>query len=242
MSACEDCLPPSSTSPCTRAALWHGNQPVLHACNPRWCCSHVPAAGVFSGLKDGGVVDRVGLTAWRQRRRQQHKLGRRGDRLPPCLVHIIERSSPFSGVDDAEEAGEAAVHIVRCPKSGVNFFDLGDFERQFAEAARRASMSLEGYQAVLAALPQVAGQQQQLQQASGARSSNNVVLSMSSLSNGSKAHAANQPLVVAAASGSSSGASTGAAAAAAGLSAARHTALTPARNSSVRRAVQDDSS
>eukprot|EP00878_Enallax_costatus_P001001 GHUV01001133.1.p1 GENE.GHUV01001133.1~~GHUV01001133.1.p1 ORF type:complete len:379 (+),score=111.33 GHUV01001133.1:278-1414(+) len=203
--------------------------------------ANVEVPGLFSGLKDGGVVDRVGLSAWRQRRRQQHKLGRRGDRLPPCLVHIIERSSPFSGTDDAEAAGEAAVHFVRCPKSGVNFFDLGDFDRQFTEAFQRASTSLDGYQAALAALPQTAGQQQQLQPASSVWPSNSVVLSMSSASNGSKAHSASPALVVAAASSSSSGSAAGAAAAAAGLSAVRHTPLT-ARNSSVRRAVQDDSS
>jgi len=109
--------------------------------------SPVDVPGGMCGLKDGGMVDRVGLAAWRQRRRQQRCLASDvvGSRVPPCLVHVIERSSPFSGADDAEAAGEEAVQVVRCPKSGVNFFDLGDFERQFNIAKQRASSRLEAY-------------------------------------------------------------------------------------------------
>lgn len=108
------------------------------------------ASGGMRGLKDGGMVDRVGLAAWRQRRRQQQHLaadaaGSSGSVLPPCLVHVIERSSPFSGADDAEACGEEAVQVVRCPKSGVNFFDLGDFDRQFNIAKQRASSNLDTY-------------------------------------------------------------------------------------------------
>lgn len=104
----------------------------------------------MAGLKDGGVVDRVGLSAWRERRRQQHERQHgqpvsSSASLPPCLVHIIERSSPFSGADDAEASGEERVQFVRCPKSGVNFFDLGDFERQFDIAKQRASTNLKTY-------------------------------------------------------------------------------------------------
>lgn len=113
-------------------------------------CAPVPAclsrAGGLTGLKDGGMVDRVGLSAWRQRRRQQQEAAGGGKKsLPPCLVHVIERSSPFSGDDDAEACGEDAVQIVRCPKSGVNFFDLGDFERQFDLAKQRAGGRLDAY-------------------------------------------------------------------------------------------------
>jgi hypothetical protein len=123
-------------------------------------CHH---AGGLSGLKDGGMVDRVGLRAWRQRRRQQHQLrnGASHGSVPPCLVHVIERSSPFSGADDAEASGEDAVQVVRCPKSGVNFFDLGDFDRQFHVARTRASSRLQDY---LSHLPVVLQQQQQQQQ------------------------------------------------------------------------------
>jgi len=35
-------------------------------------------------------------------------------------------------------AGERRVTVVRSPKSGVNFFSLGDFEEQFEMAFRRA--------------------------------------------------------------------------------------------------------
>lgn len=115
--------------------------------------SSVDVPGKYSSLRDGGVVDRIGLKAWRDRRRRQ-SLGcllsspagagaPRAARPPPCLVHIIERSSPFSGADDAAATGELDVHVVKSPKSGVNFFDLGDFDQQFDSARRRARPMLE---------------------------------------------------------------------------------------------------
>ena len=46
-------------------------------------------------FKDGGVVDRIGLKAWRDRRRMQHAaaFGKQqgSGRLPTCLVHVIQR-------------------------------------------------------------------------------------------------------------------------------------------------------
>jgi hypothetical protein len=107
---------------------------------------------VYSSLKDGGVVDRIGLKAWRDRRRRQSLGGPlsvhartavRASRPPPALIHIIERSSPFSGADNPAATGEADVHVVRSPKSGVNFFDLGNFDQQFDAARRRARPVLE---------------------------------------------------------------------------------------------------
>jgi hypothetical protein len=118
------------------------------------------------------MVDRVGLSAWRQRRRRQRhgtsNSSSSSARVPPCLVHIIERSSPFSGADDAEAAGEEGVQVVRCPKSGVNFFDLGDFERQFEGAKQRTGSSLEAY---LGSLSSSAHQQLPQQQAAVAADS-----------------------------------------------------------------------
>lgn len=205
--------------------------------------SNVDVPGIYSGLKDGGVVDRIGLSAWRQRRRQQQQFGRRSARLPPCLVHVIERSSPFSGSDDTEAAGESSIHVVRCPKSGVNFFDLGNFEQQFSDAHQRASSRLQGYSATLAKLPQVSSaaavhHQQQQQQS---LMTNNVVVLPGSLGAASSSNGSPQ-LVVAAAASSSAGSSgsTGAAASPAGLTAPRSPVAVP--RSSVRRAVQDDGS
>ncbi len=93
--------------------------------------------------KDGGVVDRVGLKAWRTRRRAQRASSSSlSPSLPPCLVHVIERSSPFSGADDCA-VGEKDVHVVRSPRSGANFLDLGEFTEQFNTARRRAQPVLE---------------------------------------------------------------------------------------------------
>ncbi|GBF93910.1 hypothetical protein Rsub_06159 [Raphidocelis subcapitata] len=115
--------------------------------------SSVDVPGKYSSLKDGGVVDRIGLKAWRDRRRRQSLGGPlspraagaalRASRPPPCLVHIIERSSPFSGADCPVATGEADVHVVRSPKSGVSFFDLGEFDHHFDSARRRARPVLE---------------------------------------------------------------------------------------------------
>lgn len=91
---------------------------------------------------DGGVVDRVGLKGWRDRRRRQ--LGAADSRVlglkqsPPAVVHLIGRSSPFSGADDVLATGEQQVTVIRSPKSGVSFFDLGDFEGQMSAARERA--------------------------------------------------------------------------------------------------------
>ena len=116
--------------------------------------SSVDVPGRRSALRDGGVVDRIGLKAWRDRRRAQSARAPRGKpRPPPCLVHIIERSSPFSGSDDPAATGEDDVHVVRSPKSGVNFFDLGAFDEQFDLARRRGRALLEQLPRAQAAPP-----------------------------------------------------------------------------------------
>jgi hypothetical protein len=143
----------------TQAAwgLFEGNKNAMHyslslscimPCIVRLGVLHV---GMSGSLKDGGVVDRVGLKAWRERRRRvtpSYTLGSQS--LPACLVHIIERSSPFSGCDDATRAGEQAVHIVRSPKSGVSFFDLGAFSEQFNTARQRSRSSIEVFRTTVA--------------------------------------------------------------------------------------------
>jgi hypothetical protein len=52
----------------------------------------VPSGHDGNPYKDGGVVDRIGLRAWREHRRQQ--LGPSG-RIPPALVHLISRCVPI---------------------------------------------------------------------------------------------------------------------------------------------------
>ncbi|EIE21028.1 hypothetical protein COCSUDRAFT_17697, partial [Coccomyxa subellipsoidea C-169] len=96
---------------------------------------HVPGqeGGPF---RDGGLVDRTGLGAWRQRR------SLRGSGVPPALIHLIQRSSNFSGNDDVEATGERRITVVRSPKSGVNFFSLGDFDRHFDAAYQRAAPAM----------------------------------------------------------------------------------------------------
>ncbi|KAG2446400.1 hypothetical protein HXX76_000985 [Chlamydomonas incerta] len=117
---------------------------------------HVSRHGPF---KDGGVVDRVGLKAWRDRRRAQiSKQLAAGDanaplRPPTCLVHVIDRSSPFSGFDDMTATGESHILVVKSPRSGANFFDLGSFGDAMAAAHERARHSLLASSAAAAVGP-----------------------------------------------------------------------------------------
>ncbi|GLI64293.1 hypothetical protein VaNZ11_007477 [Volvox africanus] len=108
---------------------------------------HVARHGPF---KDGGVVDRVGLKAWRDRRRAQICQSAKGPSSasrppPPCLVHVIDRSSPFSGFDDTTAMGESSIVVIKSPRSGANFFDLGSFEAHMDAASNRARPLLAAF-------------------------------------------------------------------------------------------------
>lgn len=123
------------------------------------------AGGPFA---DGGVVDRTGLSAWRESRRARRRsrggeierqrsrpAAARRERAssfsssasqqleqeqqhPAALVHLIHRSSQLSGNDDLPE-GRGDVLVVRSPRAGVSFFSLGDFDGQRDAARERAA-------------------------------------------------------------------------------------------------------
>ncbi|CAG9466019.1 unnamed protein product [Pedinophyceae sp. YPF-701] len=95
---------------------------------------HVP--GLPNGpFVDGGAVDRVALRPWRELRASTSS-----DDEPelPVLVHVITRSSPYSGVDDISE--EPALAVVRSPKSGFNLWDGASdvYWGQMEDSYRRA--------------------------------------------------------------------------------------------------------
>jgi predicted acylesterase/phospholipase RssA len=84
--------------------------------------------------KDGGVACRVGLELWRSRHNglNSHR---------SSVVHLIGRSSPFSGNDAvAEQTGptQVEVRVVHSPKSGASLWDLSGFEEQYVHARERA--------------------------------------------------------------------------------------------------------
>lgn len=89
--------------------------------------------GVFAPIdlpvgrcQDGGAVDRVGLSAWK---------ALRGPR--PTVVHWVDRTA---GKDvDFDPAG---VTVVRTPRSGARFWNLGDFQGQLEEARTLARAAL----------------------------------------------------------------------------------------------------
>jgi len=87
---------------------------------------------------DGGKFDRVGLRGWRARRQRQE------GRAPPALVHVIERSSKFSGDDDTNAL--LAVHkdvlFVNSPKSGRSLLSVGAYEKDFDSVVLRVEREL----------------------------------------------------------------------------------------------------
>lgn len=92
---------------------------------------NVPGVGP---CMDGGKFDRVGLEGWEAR------CSKRGGARCKTLVHLIERSSPFSGKDDLLD--REGVAVIRSPKSGVSLQSLGDFEHQYMASFARASSSI----------------------------------------------------------------------------------------------------
>lgn len=101
----------------------------------------IPGAGQ-NPYKDGGVACRVGLDLWRNRRKglsNGHHCHHRSS-----VVHLIGRSSPFSGNDAvAEQRGPTSVKVVHSPKSGASLWDLSGFEDQYKESRERALPLLE---------------------------------------------------------------------------------------------------
>ena len=74
--------------------------------------------------RDGGAVDRTGLCAWRERRG-----------IRPTLLHLVDRTggAPTVMQDIPED-----VRVIRTRRSGAQFWSLGDFARQVAEAEQSA--------------------------------------------------------------------------------------------------------
>ena len=85
---------------------------------------------------DGGVACRIGLDLWRKHRNSNNNNTR------PAVVHLIGRSSPFSGYDSLETIGEN-VSVVCSPKSNASLWDLSGFDEQFEASRARAVPVLE---------------------------------------------------------------------------------------------------
>eukprot|EP00892_Ulva_mutabilis_P011932 jgi/Ulvmu1/9110/UM005_0205.1 len=98
---------------------------------------HVPVPGVGHCM-DGGKFDRVGLEGW-QALGEARGRGRRD----VTLVHLISRSSPFSGREEVAHGSDAGVVVLRSPKSGVSLTSLGDFDQHYNAAYRRSCSALE---------------------------------------------------------------------------------------------------
>lgn len=100
----------------------------------------IPGRGNQSHI-DGGVVTRVGLDLWREQ--QITKYGFDKDSPPPAVVHIVGRSSPFSGSDTVSEGNSKDAIFVFSPKSRASLFQLKDFDIQFQAAYESTMHSIE---------------------------------------------------------------------------------------------------
>jgi len=90
---------------------------------------------------DGGVVTRVGLDLWREQ--QMKKYGFDDDSPPPAMVHIVGRSSPFSGSDTVSEGNSKDAFFVFSPKSRASLFQLKEFDFQFQSAYASTMHTIE---------------------------------------------------------------------------------------------------
>lgn len=84
---------------------------------------------VVNGVRyvDGGAADRLGLSAFRQWRG-----------IEPIIAHWVERTA---GKD--VDANMAGVTVVRTPRAHAQFWNLGDFGAEQAEAERLSHAALE---------------------------------------------------------------------------------------------------
>jgi hypothetical protein len=94
---------------------------------------NVPGIGA---CMDGGKHDRVGLRGWTERIRHRRRTAKPGR----TLVHLISRSTPFSGNEAVED--DEKVMVCRSPKSGVSIVSLGNFEEHFQAAYERSCKQL----------------------------------------------------------------------------------------------------
>lgn len=94
----------------------------------------------YSSCRDGGISDRVGMDPWLES----------SGRTRPTIVHIIQRSSPFSGKDAVDDTMDGVV-IVRSPKSGQTLLSLDSdtFKNQRGSARDRTRATLAAHTDVL---------------------------------------------------------------------------------------------
>ena len=102
------------------ALLTSGSLPeaVAASCAMPVVFTPVEVDGVL--YQDGGAVDRLGIDRWR---------ALRGD--VPTVIHWVDRTA---GKEDDVEVGDAVV--AQTPRSGANFWNLGDVSGQLEEARR----------------------------------------------------------------------------------------------------------
>lgn len=110
-------------------------QPVAASAAIPFVFEPVEIPGLSGGpFMDGGVHCRIGLQLWREGRYARGT----GRPAPTAVVHLIGRSSPFSGNDDISNFDKLNAAVVKAPKSGKSFWDLGDFDAEFEAARKRA--------------------------------------------------------------------------------------------------------
>ena len=110
--------------------ITHGALPeaVAASCAIPYLFAPVMIEGV--AYRDGGVVDRTGLIAWRATRGQQ-----------PTVLHLVDRTG---GALTDIAAIPPDVKRIHTPRSGACFWNLGDFGAQVETARGVAESVLAG--------------------------------------------------------------------------------------------------
>lgn len=75
---------------------------------------------------DGGLLDRTALDSWKGFRPSNH-----------VALHLVDRSSGASDTPDL-----TGLTVVRSPRSGARFWNLGDTRSQFDASSQRAVAAL----------------------------------------------------------------------------------------------------
>ncbi|MEZ4318397.1 MAG: patatin-like phospholipase family protein [Myxococcota bacterium] len=101
---------------------------------PRAVAASCAIPGLFGAVEidgqrfaDGGVVDRLGLGAWRALRPHSE-----------VVVHVVDRSS------GGEEADLEGLRVIRSPRSGAQLWSLGDARARYERARAEATSVLRG--------------------------------------------------------------------------------------------------
>ena len=94
-----------------------------------------------SPFLDGGIRDRTALELWRSTSAQQR--GTSLEKPAPAVVHLVARSSFFSGTEDACNVNARRVFLMKSKRSKRSLLGLGDYKQEMIDTYDRLMPSME---------------------------------------------------------------------------------------------------